>query len=60
MKRYGMMLGLPAEHYQEYKRYHAAVWPEVLAIKQNRQMAANFRSRIIRVKISRREKRQHS
>lgn len=31
MKRYGMILGLPPEHYDEYKRYHAAVWPEVLA-----------------------------
>lgn len=34
MKRYGMILGLPPEHYDEYKRYHAAVWPEVLATIQ--------------------------
>ncbi len=32
MKRYGMMIGLRPEHYDEYKRYHAAVWPEVLAM----------------------------
>ena len=31
MKRYGMLIGLRPEHYDEYKRYHAAVWPEVLA-----------------------------
>ena len=31
MKRYGAVIGLRPEHYEEYKRYHAAVWPEVLA-----------------------------
>lgn len=31
MKRYGMVIGLRPESYDEYKRYHAAVWPEVLA-----------------------------
>ncbi len=31
MKRYGMQIGLRPEAYDEYKRYHAAVWPEVLA-----------------------------
>jgi L-rhamnose mutarotase len=31
MKRYGMKIGLRPEAYEEYKRYHAAVWPEVLA-----------------------------
>lgn len=31
MKRYGMQIGLRAGAYEEYKRYHAAVWPEVLA-----------------------------
>jgi L-rhamnose mutarotase len=31
MKRYGMLVGLKAEAFEEYKRYHAAVWPEVLA-----------------------------
>jgi L-rhamnose mutarotase len=31
MKRYGMMVGLKSEAFDEYKRYHEAVWPEVLA-----------------------------
>jgi len=31
MKRFGMQIGLRPEAYDEYKRYHAAVWPEVLA-----------------------------
>lgn len=31
MKRYGMVIGLRPEAVEEYKRYHAAVWPEVLA-----------------------------
>jgi L-rhamnose mutarotase len=30
MKRYGMVLRLKPEREEEYKRYHAAVWPEVL------------------------------
>ena len=30
MKRYGMVLRLRPEKYEEYKRLHAAVWPEVL------------------------------
>lgn len=30
MKRYGMVIGLRAEKLDEYKRLHAAVWPEVL------------------------------
>jgi L-rhamnose mutarotase len=29
MKRFGMMIGLRPEHFEEYKRYHSAVWPEV-------------------------------
>ena len=29
-KRYGMVIGLRAEQVAEYKRLHAAVWPEVL------------------------------
>jgi L-rhamnose mutarotase len=29
MKRFGMIVGLRPEHYDEYKRYHSAVWPEV-------------------------------
>jgi L-rhamnose mutarotase len=31
MKRMGFVLGLKAEQIAEYKRIHAAVWPEVLA-----------------------------
>jgi L-rhamnose mutarotase len=35
MKRYGMVVGLREEKINEYKRLHAAVWPEVLKkIKQ--------------------------
>jgi L-rhamnose mutarotase len=31
MQRMGMMIGVKAEHIAEYKRVHAAVWPEILA-----------------------------
>lgn len=31
MKRYGYVLGLKPEAIAEYKRIHAAVWPDVLA-----------------------------
>jgi len=31
MQRMGMMIGVKPEHIAEYKRIHAAVWPEVLA-----------------------------
>ena len=31
MKRMGMVIGIKPEHIAEYKRTHAAVWPEVLA-----------------------------
>ena len=31
MKRYGMVIGLKPECEQEYRAYHAAVWPGVLA-----------------------------
>ena len=31
MKRYGSVIGLKPEAIAEYKRIHAAVWPEVLA-----------------------------
>lgn len=35
MKRYGQIIGVKPECFEEYKRYHAAVWPEVLEmIKQ--------------------------
>ncbi len=30
MKRYGTIIGLKPEAEKEYRRYHAAVWPEVL------------------------------
>jgi L-rhamnose mutarotase len=32
MKRYGMVIGLREEKVEEYKRLHAAVWPEVLGM----------------------------
>jgi L-rhamnose mutarotase len=31
MKRYGMVTGIRPEKLDEYRRLHAAVWPEVLA-----------------------------
>jgi L-rhamnose mutarotase len=31
MKRIGQLIRLKPEHYDEYKRIHADVWPEVLA-----------------------------
>src|SRR5579862_8563002 len=31
MKRMGMVIGVKAERIADYKRVHAAVWPEVLA-----------------------------
>jgi L-rhamnose mutarotase len=30
MKRYGQLIGVRPEHFERYKKYHAAVWPEVL------------------------------
>jgi len=30
MKRYGMVIGLRDDKIEEYKRLHAAVWPDVL------------------------------
>lgn len=32
MKRYGMVIGLGPEAEQEYRRYHADVWPKVLEV----------------------------
>jgi L-rhamnose mutarotase len=32
MKRYGSLIGVRPEALDEYKRHHAAVWPEVLAM----------------------------
>ena len=30
MKRYGMIIGLQPDRVEEYKKLHAAVWPDVL------------------------------
>jgi L-rhamnose mutarotase len=30
MKRYGQIIGVKPELFEEYKLYHAAVWPDVL------------------------------
>jgi L-rhamnose mutarotase len=30
MKRYGQIIGVKPEHFEEYKKYHVAVWPDVL------------------------------
>ncbi len=30
MKRYGQVIRVKSEHFEAYKKYHAAVWPEVL------------------------------
>lgn len=30
MERYGMVLGIKPEKIEEYKKLHAAVWPEIL------------------------------
>ena len=40
MQRIGMVIGLKPEKIEEYKRLHAAVWPEVLA----RILACNIRN----------------
>ncbi len=32
MQRMGMVIGLEADRVEEYKRLHAAVWPEILAL----------------------------
>ena len=31
MKRHGQVLKVRPERFEEYKRYHAAVWPEILS-----------------------------
>jgi len=31
MKRFGQVIGVKTEALEEYKKYHAAVWPEILA-----------------------------
>lgn len=30
MKRFGQLIGVRPEHFERYKKHHAAVWPEVL------------------------------
>jgi L-rhamnose mutarotase len=30
MKRFGQIIGVKPEHFEEYKNYHAAVWTQVL------------------------------
>ena len=30
MKRFGQIIGVKPEHLDRYKKYHAAVWPEIL------------------------------
>ncbi len=32
MKRFGQIIGVRPECLEEYKKYHAAVWPEILAM----------------------------
>ena len=32
MQRYGQIIGVKPEKFTEYARYHAAVWPEILAM----------------------------
>jgi L-rhamnose mutarotase len=34
MKRYGQIIRVKPEHLETYTRYHAAVWPDVLAMIQ--------------------------
>ena len=38
MKRFGVVIGLRPEHYEEYKRHHSAVWPEVQAMIESCNM----------------------
>ena len=35
MRRYGSVIGVRPESLAAYKKYHAAVWPEVLAMIRN-------------------------
>jgi L-rhamnose mutarotase len=30
MKRFGQVIGVMPEHFERYKKFHAAVWPEIL------------------------------
>ena len=35
MKRYGSVIGVKPEAIEEYKKFHSAVWPEVLEMIRN-------------------------
>jgi L-rhamnose mutarotase len=35
MKRFGQVIGVRPEHFELYRKYHAAVWPEVLSMIKN-------------------------
>lgn len=32
MKRFGQIIGVDPERFDEYRKYHAAVWPDVLTM----------------------------
>jgi L-rhamnose mutarotase len=32
MKRFGQVIGVDPQCFEEYKKYHAQVWPEILAM----------------------------
>ncbi|HLP17124.1 MAG TPA: L-rhamnose mutarotase [Bacteroidota bacterium] len=32
MRRYGQVIGIKPEHFERYKKFHASVWPEILAM----------------------------
>lgn len=32
MKRFGQLIGVKPEKFEEYTQYHAAVWPEILSM----------------------------
>src|SRR5947208_17124727 len=38
MKRYGMVIGVRPEKLEEYKRLHAAVWPEIIRLLEEAQV----------------------
>jgi len=38
VRRFGQLIGLRPERLEEYKRYHAAVWPEILGALRNAEI----------------------
>ena len=38
MRRFGQLIGLRPEKLEEYKHYHAAVWPEILGALRNAEI----------------------